>query len=164
MFFNSQLKDIMSGYRVFSRKFVKNYPVLVDGFQLETDMTIFALDKKFIIREVPIEYRDRPAGSVSKLNTYVDGFKVIMIIFNLIRYYRPLFYFSIVASILVIMGLILGVPVVIEYLETSYISKVPSAILASGLMILSMIAFVCGVILDAIKRLSNEIFELNMKK
>jgi len=163
-FFNAQLKDIMSGYRVFSRKFVKNYPVLVDGFQLETDMTIFALDKKFVIREVPIEYRDRPTGSVSKLNTYIDGFKVIMIIFNLIRYYRPLFYFSIVALALAFLGLIFGLPVILEYLKTSYISKVPSAILASGLIILSMISFACGIILDAIKRLSNEIFELNMKK
>jgi len=163
-FFKSNLKDIMSGYRVFSRNFVKNYPVLVGGFQLETDMTIFALDKKFVIRELPIEYRDRPVGSVSKLNTYSDGAKVIMVIFNLFRYYRPFFYFSMIALFFVAVGLIIGAPVIVEYIKTSYISKIPSAILASGLMMFGLISFVCGVILDAIKRMGSEIFELNMKK
>lgn len=162
--FKAKLSDIMSGYRIFSKRFVKNYPILVGGFQLETDMTIFALDKNFTIKEVPIIYRDRPNGSVSKLNTYSDGFKVIMVIFNLFRYYKPFVYFSLFALIFVIVGLIIGFPVVVEYLETSYITKVPSAILASGLMILGLISFVSGIILDAIKRLGREIFELNMKK
>jgi len=164
IFFRSDLKDIMSGYRVFSRNFVKNYPVLVGGFQLETDMTIFALDKKFVIRELPIKYRDRPTGSVSKLNTFSDGAKVIMVIFNLFRYYRPFFYFSMIALFFITIGLIVGFPVVLEYVETSYVLKVPSAILASGLIILGLISFVSGVILDAIKRMGDEIFELNMKK
>ena len=163
-FFKSDLKDIMSGYRVFSRKFVKNYPILVGGFQLETDMTIFALDKKFLIKEVPIEYRDRPSGSVSKLNTFSDGFKVLMVIFNLFRYYRPFFYFTSFAILFMILGLVIGIPVIIEYAEIKYITKVPSAILASGLMVLSVLSFISGVILDAIKRLGNEMFELNMKK
>jgi glycosyltransferase involved in cell wall biosynthesis len=161
VFFRSNLKDIMSGYRVFSRNFVKNYPVLVGGFQLETDMTIFALDRKFVIGELPIEYRDRPAGSVSKLNTFSDGAKVITVIFNLFRYYRPFLYFSIVASLFIVAGLIIGLPVVLEYIETSYILKVPSAILASGLIIIGLISFICGVILDAIRRMGREIFELN---
>jgi glycosyltransferase involved in cell wall biosynthesis len=164
LFFKSNLKDIMSGYRVFSKKFVKNYPILVGGFQLETDMTIFALDRKFTIKEVPIIYRDRPEGSVSKLNTYSDGFKVIMVIFNLFRYYRPFLYFSLFALLFVIIGLVTGLPVVLEYLKTSYISRVPSAILASGLMILGVLSLVCGLILDAIKRLNDEVSELNMKE
>ena len=164
VFFRSNLKDIMSGYRVFSRNFVKNYPVLVGGFQLETDMTIFALDRKFVIGELPIEYRDRPAGSVSKLNTFSDGAKVITIIFNLFRYYRPFLYFSIIASLFILAGLIIGLPVVLEYIETSYILKIPSAILASGLIIIGLISFICGVILDAIRRMGREMFELNMKK
>lgn len=164
LFFKSNLKDIMSGYRVFSKKFVKNYPILVGGFQLETDMTIFALDRKFTIREVPIIYRDRPEGSVSKLNTYSDGLKVVIVIFNLFRYYRPFLYFSLFALLFAITGLVIGLPVVLEYLKTSYISKVPSAILASGLMILGVLSLVCGLILDAIKRLSDEVSELNMKE
>jgi glycosyltransferase involved in cell wall biosynthesis len=164
LFFKSNLKDIMSGYRVFSKKFVKNYPILVGGFQLETDMTIFALDRKFTIREVPIIYRDRPEGSVSKLNTYSDGLRVVMVIFNLFRYYRPFLYFSLFASFFIIVGLLIGAPVVLEYLKTSYISKVPSAILASGLMILGVLSLVCGLILDAIKRLNDEVSELNMKE
>lgn len=164
IFFKSDLKDIMSGYRVFSRNFVKNYPVLVGGFQLETDMTIFALDKKFVIEEFPIEYRDRPEGSVSKLNTFSDGYKVIVVIFNLIRYYRPFFFFSITALFFTILSLIIGLPVIEEYFETLYVSKIPSAILASGLMIFGLMSFICGIILDAIKRVESEIFELNMKK
>lgn len=161
--FKSNLKDIMSGYRVFSHNFVKNYPVLVGGFQLETDMTIFALDKKFVIKELPIKYRDRPVGSVSKLNTFSDGFKVILLIFNLFRYYRPLFYFSMIAIFFIVGGLIIGTPVVLEYFKTAYIAKVPSAILASGLMMFGLVSFVCGIILDAIKRMGDELFELNMK-
>lgn len=163
-FFHAELKDIMSGYRVFSRQFVKNYPVLVGGFQLETDMSIFALDKKFLIKEYPIIYRDRPKGSVSKLNTYSDGLRVLMVIFNLIRYYRPFFYFSIVSIVLVLVALFVGVPVIVEYFATGYIKKVPSAIFSSGLMITAALLLVSGIILDAVKRSNDETFEINIKK
>ncbi len=162
--FKSNLKDIMSGYRVFSRDFVKNYPVLVGGFQLETDMTIFALDRNFIVREIPIEYRDRPKGSVSKLNTFSDGIKVIITIFNLFRYYRPLLYFSSVALLFFVSGLLIGIPVIVEYFNTHFIKKVPSAILSVGLILISTLSFVCGVILDAVKYVNAEIFGINMKK
>jgi glycosyltransferase involved in cell wall biosynthesis len=162
--FKSRLKDIMSGYRVFSRDFVKNYPVLVGGFQLETDMTIFSLDRDFVIREIPIVYRDRPKGSFSKLNTFSDGMKVLLVIFNLFRYYRPFIYFSITSGILIFIGVLVGFPVIVEYIETSYIAKVPSAILAVAFVILGALAFVCGVILDAVKYSNKESFELNMKK
>lgn len=164
VFFRARLKDIMSGYRVFSRRFVKSYPILVGGFQLETDMTIFALDKDFLIKEVSIVYRDRPVGSQSKLNTYQDGMRVMLIIFNLLRYYRPLFFFLVISLVFLVGGLFVGMPVVKEFLSTHYIHKVPSAILASGLVVLSMLSFVCGVILDAIKRTSDEQFELSLKK
>lgn len=162
-FFKSQLRDIMSGYRVFSRQFVKNYPILVGGFQLETDMTIFALDKKFFIKEVAIDYRDRPMGSVSKLHTYRDGAKVIGVIFNLLRYYRPFLFFNAIAVLFVSFGLLVGWSVISEFIDTHYIKKVPSAILASGLITLGVVAFVCGIILDAIKRSSDEAFENNIK-
>lgn len=164
LLFKSQLKDIMSGYRVFSKDFVKTYPVLVGGFQLETDMTIFALDRNFVIAEVPIVYRDRPKGSFSKLNTFSDGTKVIVTIFNLFRYYRPFFYFSLVSIIFLLLGIFIGLPVIIEYIDTKYITKVPSAILAATFMMLGALSFVCGIILDAVKYSSKEMFELNMKK
>jgi glycosyltransferase involved in cell wall biosynthesis len=162
--FKSKLRDIMSGYRVFSRDFVKNYPVLVGGFQLETDMTIFALDRNFVIREIPIVYRDRPAGSVSKLNTFSDGMKVLLVIFNLFRYYRPFLYFSILSSTFLLAGLAVGMPVVFEFFETQYITKVPSAILAVAFVLLSAFSFMCGVILDALRQSGRESFELGMKK
>jgi hypothetical protein len=162
--FKSDLKDIMSGYRVFSRDFVKNYPVLIDGFQLETDMTIFALDRKFVIHEEPIGYRDRPTGSVSKLNTYTDGAKVLFVIFNLFRYYRPFLYFSSASFVLFILGLYVGAPVIVEFVETHYVAKFPSAILAVALILLAALSFMCGVILDALKRSNMESFELHMKK
>jgi len=162
--FKSDLKDIMSGYRVFSKDFVKNYPVLVGGFQLETDMTIFALDRNFIITEVPIVYRDRPVGSVSKLNTFSDGARVIVTIFNLFRYYRPFLYFSLLSAFFFLGGVLIGLPVIIEYIDTQYIAKVPSAILAATCMMLSALSFICGIILDAVKYANKEMFELNMKK
>lgn len=162
--FKSNLKDIMSGYRVFSRDFVKNYPVLVGGFQLETDMTIFALDRNFVIREVPIMYRDRPKGSFSKLNTFSDGAKVLLVIFNLFRYYRPFMYFLLISTVFILLGVLIGSPVIYEYLETGYIAKVPSAILAASFVILSALSFTCGIILDAVRHSNKEVFELSMKK
>lgn len=162
--FGVGLRDIMSGYRVFSRRFVKMYPALCEGFQLETDMTIFALSRKLRIAEVPVEYRDRPKGSSSKLNTYSDGFKVIMTIFNLYRFFHPLRYFGIVAVLLFFAGLIAGLPVIVEFVGTGYITKVPSAILASGLMVLAIVSFSNGLILDSINRSDREDFERALKR
>lgn len=163
MIFGSNLKDIMSGYRIFSRDFVKNYPVLVGGFQLETDLTIFALDKKFTVLEVPVDYKDRPRGSESKLNTFSDGFKVIKIIFNLFRYYRPFLFFSILSILFFLLGLIIGIPVINEFIETSYVKKIPSSILSVGLMLFGLMFFVCGLILDSIKRMEIEFFNVRLK-
>ncbi|MFA5993932.1 MAG: glycosyltransferase family 2 protein [Parcubacteria group bacterium] len=162
--FGVGLRDIMSGYRVFSRRFVKMYPALCEGFQLETDMTIFALSRKMMIVEIPIVYRDRPQGSESKLNTFSDGFRVIMTIFNLYRFFYPLRYFSFIAMIFVLGGIAFGAPVIAEFMKTQYVSKVPSAILASGLMILGIITFSSGLILDSINKSDQEDFERNLKR
>ncbi len=162
-FFHVKLKDIMSGYRAFSRDFVKNYPVLCDGFQIETDMTIFALDHQFVIEEIPIKYRDRPSGSNSKLRTIPDGIKVIFTIFNLHRHYRPLRFFAAISMTLLIVGIIVGAPVILEYMRDTYINKIPSAILASGLIMLSVLFASIGVILDSVRRVGKEQFEINRK-
>lgn len=161
--FNVELRDIMSGYRAFSREFVKNYPSLCSGFQLETDMTIYALDRKFNICELPINFRERPSGSFSKLSTFSDGFKVVFTIFNLYRYYKPLLYFGWVSIFFLSLTLITGLPVVFEFIEAQYITKVPSAILASGLGILAILSFTTGVILDTVIRINKENFELKIK-
>ncbi len=161
--FHAQLSDIMSGYRVLSRRFVKNYPVLCDGFQLETDMTIFALDRKMPIVEVPIRYKDRPEGSESKLNTFADGSRVLLTIFNLYRHFYPLKYFSIIAGIFFFTGILCGLPVIYEYITYSYVYKVPSAILAATFMLLAIISFVCGLVLDSISKLNRELYERNLK-
>jgi hypothetical protein len=162
-FFHVRLRDIMSGYRAFSRDFVKNYPVLCDGFQIETDMTIFALDHQFIIEEVPIKYRDRPDGSESKLRTIPDGIKVVFTIFNLHRHYRPLRFFAAISMIFFIGGGFVGAPVIFEYMSYAYVYKIPSAILASGLIMLSVIFASIGIILDSVRRVGKEQFELLRK-
>ncbi len=162
--FKTNLKDIMTGYRVFNRTFVKNMPVLSPKFEIETEMSLYALDKKYIIKEIPIVYRDRPEGSDSKLDTVGDGIKVVKTIIRMFKDYRPFAFFSIVALILLIFGLIAGVPVLIEFIKTSYITKTPSAILATGFVSLSAIAFQCGVILDTITRQHKENYELNVLK
>jgi glycosyltransferase involved in cell wall biosynthesis len=161
--FKIQLKDIMSGYRVFSRRFAKMYPVLCEGFQLETDMTIFALSRKLRIAEVSIEYRDRPKGSESKLSTFSDGARVLMTIFNLYRFFYPFRYFSILAGVFFTAGVLVGFPVILEFAETRYVYKIPSAILSSGLMILAIVSFSNGIILDSINKTDQENFERELK-
>jgi glycosyltransferase involved in cell wall biosynthesis len=162
--YGTNLADIMSGYRVLSRRFVRMYPALCSGFQLETDMTIFALSRKLRIAEVPVVYRDRPAGSQSKLSTYSDGLRVLAAIFNLYRLFHPLRYFSTIAGVLLIAGALVGTPVLLEFYETQFITKIPSAVLASGLVILASITFLGGLILDAINKSDQEEFERELKK
>jgi glycosyltransferase involved in cell wall biosynthesis len=162
--FGVSLRDIMSGYRVFSQRFVKLYPVLCEGFQLETDMTIFALSRRLSLGEVPIKYRNRPQGSTSKLNTFSDGIRVIVAIFNLYRFFHPIRFFGSLSVLFFLCGLFVGLPVIIEFTETHYIQKVPSAILASGIMILSILSFFNGLVLDANKRSEQEQFERDLKR
>lgn len=161
--FNAQLHDIMTGYRCFSNRFVKAFPVLNDGFQLETEMTLFALNYKLRIVEVPIDFVERPEGSESKLNTYSDGMRVLISIFNMYRHYRPLSFFSWITLILVFISLIIGIPTVVEFVQTHYVSKVPSAVLASGIFIMALLIFVCGLILDSVEQNERQRMEQNIK-
>ncbi|CNH04061.1 glycosyltransferase [Yersinia aldovae] len=148
--FKAKLADIMSGYRVFNRAFVKSYPILVEGFEIETDMTLHALDKRFRIVEIPINYRDRPEGSLSKLNTFRDGARVLSTIGNILRYYRPLVFFGSTALIFAIIGIIAGIPVIDEWIRERFISHIPLAILATGLEIFAIVFAAIGLILDSI--------------
>ncbi|MBR4643022.1 MAG: glycosyltransferase [Selenomonadaceae bacterium] len=154
--------DVMTGYRAFSLLFVKSFPVLSKGFEIETEMTIHALDKNFLLRSVPVNYRDRPAGSESKLNTYIDGAKVIMTIFNLYRDYKPLKFFGVVAAILALFAMILFLPVFYDYLQTSLVPRFPTLIVSGFLMIASLLSFTCGLILDTIAKNNRKNFELHM--
>jgi glycosyltransferase involved in cell wall biosynthesis len=148
--FSAQLADIMSGYRAFSRRFVKRYPILVEGFEIETDMTLHALDKRFRILEIPVEYRDRPAGSVSKLNTFRDGMRVLGTIWTILRYYRPLLFFGSAAVIFALLGLLAGIPVIEDWVTERYVYHVPLAVLATGLEIVAIVLAAVGLILDSI--------------
>ncbi len=162
LLFKTKLKDIMTGYRVFNKRFVKNMPVLSPKFEIETEMSLYALDKKYVIKEIPIDYRDRPDGSSSKLNTVGDGIKVVKTIIRMFKDYRPLAFFGIIALIFIILGLIVGVPVLIEFFKTHYIAKVPSAILATGFIGLGAISLQCALLLDTITRQHKENYELNL--
>lgn len=160
--FKSDLNDIMTGYRSFSKKFVKCMPVMSDGFQIETEMTIFALTNNMQVVNVPITYRDRPEGSESKLNTFSDGFKVLLTLFNLFKDNRPFLFFGSISIVIFIIGLLIGIPVINEFIKTAYITKVPSAILAAALMLNAFLMFSVGIILDAIKNQKRYLFECHM--
>lgn len=160
--FDTKLKDIMTGYRVFNKRFVKNMPVLSPKFEIETEMSLYALDKKYIIKEIPIVYRDRPEGSSSKLNTVGDGIKVVKTIARMFKDYKPFRFFGLIALILFIIGLAIGIPVLVEFFKTAYITKVPSAILATGFMGLAAVSLQCGIVLDTITRQHKEDYELNL--
>lgn len=162
--FHSNVKDIMTGYRAFSKLFVKHFPVLSKGFEIETEMTIHALDKNFLLQEVPVSYRDRPAGSVSKLNTYTDGFKVIMTIFKLFRDYKPLFFFSIIATILLLTALGLFIPVFIEYLHTGLVPRYPTLIVSGFMILLAMLLWLCGLILEVLVKKHKQLYEILLNK
>ena len=162
--FKTNLKDIMTGYRVFNKLFVKTMPVLSPKFEIETEMSLHALDKKFIIKEIPIVYRDRPEGSESKLNTVGDGIKVIKTIIKMFKDFKPRQFFWVIALIVAIIGFIIGLPVIIEFIKTRYITKLPSAVLATGVMILALIIAQCGVILDTVVKQHREKYELEISR
>ncbi len=162
--FHADVKDIMTGYRAFSRSFVKSFPVLSHGFEIETEMTIHALDKNFFIKEIPIQYRDRPEGSFSKLNTYKDGIKVLLTITKLFRDYKPLFFFSIFAGLFFLLSLILFIPVFLEYLSTSLVPRFPTLIAAGFSLIVSILFFFTGLTLEVITKKHKQLFELLLNK
>lgn len=160
--FHSHLHDIMTGYRAFNKKFVKNIPVLSQKFEIETEMTLHALDKNYRIKEIPIVYRDRPNGSTSKLSTLGDGIKVVKTIVKMFKDYKPLTFFTTIAVLLFVIGLLVGIPVIAEFVKTNYITKVPSSILATGIVLLSVIIGQCGVVLDTVVKQNKEKYELQV--
>ena len=165
--FKGNVKDIMTGYRAFSYEFVKTFPVLSKGFEIETEMTIHALDKNMLLQEVPVTYRDRPQGSESKLNTYSDGIKVLKTIAKLFREYKPMYFFSAVSSLFLLISLILGVPVFVEYFQTGIVPRFPTLIFAGFMLIVALLLFMSGLILEVLVKKHRQLFELvliNKKK
>jgi hypothetical protein len=142
--------------------FVKSFPVMSSGFQIETEFTIHALDKRFKLVEVPIDYRDRPEGSESKLDTYSDGIKVLLTILKMFKDYKPMLFFSIFSFIFFLFGLISGIPVINEFVRTGFITKIPSSILATGLMVFALLLLITGLILDTVVTNSKKEYELNL--
>ena len=157
--FKSNVKDIMTGYRAFSYEFVKTFPVLSKGFEIETEMTIHALDKNFLLKEIPVGYRDRPTGSVSKLNTYRDGFRVLKTIARLFKEYKPMIFFGIISSIFFIISLIFNIPVFVEYFKTGLVPRFPTLIFSLFMLIISSLMLVCGIILEVVVKKHRQLFE-----
>ncbi|MCC7553099.1 MAG: glycosyltransferase family 2 protein [Methanobacteriaceae archaeon] len=157
--FKSDVKDILTGYRAFNYDFVKSFPISSKEFEIETEMTIFALNHNFIIKSIPVKYKDRAEGSFSKLNTYKDGFKVINLIFSLFRDTRPLFYFSLLTLILFIIAIIYFIPILISFLQTGYVEKIPTLIIISMFVIIGVLTFLTGVILHVLKKQNLQNFE-----
>lgn len=160
VFFNGNISDVMTGYRALSRNFVKTFPVLSEGFEIETEMTIHALDKNFLIRALPVKYRDRPEGSVSKLDTFSDGGRVLFMIFNLYRFYKPLRFFGTLAFAFFAAGLIMFIPVFVEYMRIGLVPRFPTLIASGVSCMLSLQLAVCGLILDTITKIDRRNFEL----
>ena len=165
--FESDVRDIMTGYRAFSYEFVKTFPVLSKGFEIETEMTIHALDKNFLLKEVKVGYRDRPAGSVSKLNTYRDGFRVLKTIGRLFKEYKPTIFFSLLSLLFLIISFVFGIPVFAEYFKTGLVPRYPTLIFSGFMLMIAIILFACGLILEVVVKKHRQLFELmliNTKK
>ena len=158
--FKSNVRDIMTGYRAFSYDFVKTFPILSKGFEIETEMTIHALDKNFKLKEIPVEYRDRPAGSVSKLRTYSDGFKVLKTIARLFKEYKPMIFYGLVSLIFFGISLGFGIPVFVEYFKTGQVPRFPTLIFAGFMLMISILMYVCGIILKVVVKKHRQLFEL----
>ncbi len=162
--FKNNIKDIMTGYRAFSYNFVKTFPVLSKGFEIETEMTIHAIDKNFTLKEIPVQYRDRPEGSVSKLNTYKDGARVIKTIAILFEEYKPALFFNTIAACIFIISLILAIPVFIEYFKTGLVPKFPTLIVAGIMLVISLLLSVSGIILQVIVKKHKQLFEIMLNQ
>lgn len=158
--FKSKLRDVMSGYRCFSREAVRTLPVVSRGFEVETELTLQALYRDLVILEIPVHYGKRPEGSYSKLSTYRDGAKVLVKIFDLFKAYRPMLFFCLIAAILGGAGLILGSIPVVEFFTTGKIAHFPTAILAAALEVMALVAATCGMVMDSIKHHFRELSQL----
>ena len=162
--FKSDIKDIMTGYRAFSYNFVKTFPVLSKGFEIETEMTIHTVDKNMLCENVIIEYRDRPDGSESKLNTYSDGFKVLMTIARLFKNYKPYLFFTIIAIILFVLSVGFFIPVLISFFKTGMVDKLPTVVVCGITMLASIISYFSGLVLDTMKQKNRQDFEMELHK
>ena len=162
--FGYKLQDMLSGLRIFSKRFVKTFPADSKGFEIETELTIFSLSRRLPIKEIGTKYFSRPEGSFSKLSTYKDGIRILKTIVFLIKEECPMLFFGAVALFLFLLSLILGVPVVVEFLNTGLVPRFPTAVLASSLMICSFISFLMGVVLDSVARVKKEIWRVSYLK
>lgn len=162
--FKNEIQDIMTGYRAFSRLFVKSFPVLSKGFEIETEMTIHALDKNFLLEEIPVAYRDRPEGSESKLSTVSDGAKVLKTIATLFREYKPFTFFSVISGFLATLALVLFIPILIEFLNTGVVPRFPTLIVAGVVGLWSMLMWICGIILQVIVQKHRQLYELKLNE
>ena len=160
--FKGSVSDIMTGYRAFSYQFVKSFPVLSKGFEIETEMTIHALDKNLSVQSVQVEYRDRPADSPSKLNTYSDGMKVLRTIVRLYKEYRPMSFFGLLAALLALVSVILFIPIFAEYLHTGLVPRFPTLIVCGVMGTMALLLWVCGLILDTVAKKHRQLFEINL--
>jgi len=152
MLFNVHLSDMLSGYRIFSRRFVKSFPFTAEGFAIETELTVHAVRLMMPMSEMDTRYKERPAGSVSKLNTWRDGFRILGTIGYLVREERPLVFFSTISALFAAVAIIIGAPVVSEYFQTGLVPRLPTAVLATGLMVIAFLSLTCGLILDTVTR------------
>lgn len=162
--YRGKIRDVMTGYRAFSYLFVKTFPVLSKGFEIETEMTMHALDKNMSVENVIIQYRDRPEGSVSKLNTYSDGFKVLKLIITLYKNYKPLSFFSLISLFLFIIGVGFFIPVGIDYIKTGLVPRMPSFLACVFFLICALQAFFVGLILQTIVNKSKQAFEVKLNE
>ncbi len=162
--FNNHIKDIMTGYRAFSYDFVKGFPVLSKGFEIETEMTIHAVDKNYKLVEMPVTYRDRPEGSVSKLNTYSDGMKVLKTIAVLFKEYKPMGFFGLISLLLVLISLIFLIPPFAGYFATGEVAKFPSLIVGCFIFLTSILSLMCGIILQVMVKKDRQQYELIMNE
>lgn len=162
LIYGFEFSDVMTGYRAFNTVFAKTMPVLSPGFEIETELSIHAVDKRWRIAEVPIDYRDRPKGSESKLDTFSDGTKVLLMILSLFKDYRPLALFTWVSLLFFVLGLVAGIPVVVEFAQTGLVPKLPSALLAVALVFVGMLSFSCGLILDTVVKGTRKEYELEV--
>ncbi len=162
--FRVKINDIMTGYRAFSRDFVKGFSITSKGFEIETEMTIHAVDKNFKIKEIPVNYKDRPSGSESKLNTYKDGMKVLRTIATLFKEYKPAIFFNFVAVIFVIIGVVLMMPAFTEYLSTSLVTKFPRLIFGGFMMMIGILSSITGIILEVIIKKHRQQYELQLNQ
>ncbi|HVE05266.1 MAG TPA: glycosyltransferase family 2 protein [Rhizomicrobium sp.] len=152
MMFNVKLGDTLSGYRVMSRRFVKSFPFTAEGFGIETELTVHAVRLQMPMAEVDTAYKERPAGSVSKLSTYRDGFKILFTIAQMLREERPLLFFSAIGAVFALVAAILGASIVIEFVKTGLVPRLPTALLATGLMVIAFLSVMSGLILDTVTR------------